>query len=386
MTLPVTRESLRVRVQRALDGAWLDHDLRMSGLEITKTLSGPQIISGRMDPEAPRDLQMDAYATWLHIEEAGNIQGSGIIKAGQIEGDARTYEAEGFSGYAYGIPYGGTLSVVGIDPLQVVRLIWNDIQSNPQSQLGVTVDPQTSPVRLGTEPVEEVEFEATDPENPEAPAEQVAFEKGGPYELLWYEAPNCGKEIEDLAKETPFDYREVDYWNDSRTQVRHHLQLGHPRLGRRHTAIRFEQGDNALNVLPLIEDEERYASEVLVLGAGSGSERIRGRAIQIVPNRLRRVVTIVDKEITSNARAQAFAERELHARQTTLNGVKAVLIDSESMTAPLGSFAVGDDVRVVADLPQIGEIDLWHRILSYTYIPDIQRIQVELDRSELFIH
>ena len=65
-----------------------------------------------------------------------------------------------------------------------------------------------------------------------------------PYELLWWESPDCGSEIDSLATQVPFDYRERHQWNADRTEVEHFLDMAHPMLGRRRPDLRFAVGEN----------------------------------------------------------------------------------------------------------------------------------------------
>ncbi|MCG2991460.1 hypothetical protein, partial [Escherichia coli] len=66
------------------------------------------------------------------------------------DGDWLVVSAGGFTSYPTGMPWTGKqFSSVSVDPLDVVRLIWDRLQSYEGGDLGVVVDPTKSEVLLG---------------------------------------------------------------------------------------------------------------------------------------------------------------------------------------------------------------------------------------------
>lgn len=350
----------RVIAQDILSGEFRDWDLQLDDLRITYTLSGPSEISGTFAPEQPTlNLQpRDAWSTWLHVEQDGLIRASGILQPLALDGPALRVSCLGPTAYLYGLPYLGDYSARGVDPLDVVREVWRHVQSYPDGNLGVTLDDTTSPVRL-----------ATDPE-------------GDPYRLAWWDTKDCGQEIDNLARQTPFDYVEETRWNDDHTAVEHHVRLGYPRVGRRLDRVRFADGENILSSVPLIEGEDDYASAVVVVGAGEGRARVRGTASQR-GTRLRRVAVVTDESVDDEGTARSLARDELLARQP-FHAFQEITVDGSHPNAPLGSFSVGDDIPVTARAPWLGWVTAWHRITSYTWSPVSDTVTLSLRPSGAF--
>lgn len=355
----------RLIAQDITSGEFLDWDLPVSDVQITDTLSGPSRITGRITPEVAELVgRLQPWGTWVHVEEAGQIRGSGILQPFQVTDQALTLEAEGVAGYPHGIAYLGEFSEVNVDPADVVREIWRHVQSYPGGDLGVTVSDTRTPVRVGTEVGHDDTIR--------------------PYELAWWQNRDCGAEIDALARSTPFDYRERVAWNSARTDVVHEVELGYPRLGRRRPDLRFAEDENVTAVVPVEETPDEYASDVLVVGAGEGRDAIRGAASDPIPGRVRRVATIVDKGVTSARVAKSLARDELRRRQAALLAVREVVVDAHHEYAPFGSYQVGDDILVQASVPWLGDLALWHRIIAYTYAPDVGQVRLQLRRSEMF--
>lgn len=358
---------VRVLAQDILTGEWLDWELPLGNLEITYTLSGAQQISGEFAPEIQRvsDLGLEPWGTWIHVEDSGEIRASGILQPVDIDAEAErlSVTAIGFSGYADGIPYLGEYSRLNIDPWQVVADIWAHLQSYPDARLGVVIDPGWTHSRVGVERNNDGEVE--------------------PYELMWWDTPDCGKEIQDLAKECGFEFLERSYWNADKTDVEHHLVLGYPRHGNRRRDLRFAQGENLLEAATAAEPDDTYASEVIVTGSGEGKTMVRGTKSSRYKNRLRRVAVVEDETITTGTRASAIASETLREAQAALTEITEIVIDASHENARLGTFQCGDDILVgPVDIPYLGTVSLWHRITSYTYRPENDSVRLTLSRRD----
>jgi hypothetical protein len=360
-----------VIAQEILGGRWLHRELPVSDLEITWTLSGPSVVGGVFSPEIRElaDLGLEPWGTWVHVEDAGRIQASGILQPTSIEGPALRVEAVGVSAYPMGMPYLDQYERIGVDPWQVVTDIWAHLQSYPDGNLGVVIDPGTTGTTLGT-PEEDVSFET-------GAGKQVDF-TAGPYKLSWWDNIDCGREINKLASEIPFDFAERPRWNADKTAVEQHLVLGHPRHGRRRFDLGFRQGENITEAVTLIEPEDVYASAVHVTGAGEGSATVRGYAGRRVGNRVRRAVVVEDREITRTARANARAESERQRRSGELIEFAEVEVLAHHENAPLGSYVAGDDIRVQANVDYLGEVAIWSRVETITYSPRRERCRLSL--------
>src|SRR5690606_24229540 len=234
-----------------------------------------------------------------------------------------------------------------------VRHLWSHVQGYPDGNLGVTVTGST-PARLGT-------------------AEE-------PYELAWFDSPDCGKEIDDLAKETPFDYVEEHRWSGE--EIRHEVKIGAPRLGRRRTDLAFIQGDNVVSLVSPDRDGGLYANEVVGIGAGEGAGSLR-RTDAVRDGRLRRPFVYTAKDVRSADRLDSLIRRE-RLRRSDLLEISSVDV-REHPNAPIASWSLGDDVRIDASLPWLGDVSLWCRITGWTLRSD-HTATLQLARSDSFTY
>lgn len=368
----------RFLAQAILTGQWLHWDLPITDPEITWAVSGPTVITGKLQPEIRdlADLGLEPWGTWLHVEDSGIIRASGILQPTTLDGESLAIQAIGPSGYAARIPYRGQFSGIQVDPADVVRHLWGHIQAHPRGDLGVTVLGAT-PLRIGTEE-RDVNFET-------GTGEEVSF-TAGPYKLDWFENTLCGAEIDDLAREAPFDYLEQCAWNTDETDVVHWIDLRYPRIGRRLFHLRFaDGGENVLESAPIEEPEKAYASQVYVQGKGEGDSAVTGYAGRDVGGRLRLPVVVEDKTIASTERAKAVAAEQLAARQATLVECPQIAVNVKHPNAKLGTFAPGDEIPLtLTELPYVGTFAAFHRVTAVKYLPDAEVAVLDLTRQDEF--
>lgn len=185
-----------------------------------------------------------------------------------------------------------------------------------------------------------------------------------PYALTWWESTDCGNELDKLAQETPFDYSEEHFWDGD--VIRHRVRVDYPRLGRRRS-LAFVQGANVTNVVTVTRSGDDFANTVIVLGKGEGSAMIRAE-VAVRDGRLRRPVVITDKSIATQSRAVAVARAEFIVRQLLPVITSISVIDHPN--APIGSWNIGDDILIKADLPWIGWTEIWCRVTSWSLDSD----------------
>ena len=336
--------------------AW---DIPLTNAIVVEDLSGPGELQGTIQPEMMRLKGSDGepifvpWATAVYAEFNGQLRGGFIVEDRSVDGPTLTLTMPGFAAYLTGLPYTSTYSKIGVDPLDVVRHIWKHVQSEPGGNLGVKVDSTTSPVRIGTKQ-KETNFTTS-------AGEDVSFESG-PYTLMWYDTEDLGKELNDLATETPFDYRLTHTWSGE--TPKHRFQIGYPTIGGRKKNLRLVVGENILDQPQLLDSGEDYASEVLLLGAGEGSKMVRGSA-QKVTGRLRRVRVITDKSVKSRKRANDMAGAELKLALADWDFTEVKVVDHPN--ARLSQFQVGDEVLVRVPAGWNGALELWVRILTIAW-------------------
>lgn len=350
----------RYVAQRATTGELLDLDVPIARDELSWALSGPGSLRGTVTPDVGRlraadgGPLLDEWGTLLYAEADGQIRWGGVVVRSVFAGATWSVEAVGMAGYPKGLPYLGEYVRIGVDPLDVVRELWAHVQAQPDGNLGMVVDGTTSPVRVGT-----------------------ADEK---YAVVWWEAPDIAGEIDSLAQETPFDYAEEHRWDGD--TIAHRLVLGYPRLGRRRDDLAFVQGVNVANPVAPTRDGDDYANEVVGLGSGEG-RRVLLRRIPHRDGRLRRAAVYSDKSVKTEARMDALCRAELGVRRHTTAIDAVEVIDHPN--APIGSWALGDDVLIQARIPWLGDVALWHRIVGWSLIGD-HRARLSLRRSDTFTY
>lgn len=336
-------------------------DLPMKIASIDRTLSAPTTIRGTITNEVKR-LKKDGlpifrpWNTAIIAEAAGLIRGAGIYRKPKFDGAEWQLDVIGFSGYPSGEQYDGAKYFVETDPLDIWRHIWGYLQTRPFGNLGITLSDLKTPVKVGKK-LEEVQFTA---ETSPGKTELVSFEQG-PRKLNWYETKDLGREIDQLAKDTPFDWEEQVSWAGD--EVRVHLDAGYPQLGGRDTLHRFVLGEN-LATEPGITDDD-YASIVWVLGAGEGRRAVRGVA-SINENRLRRTRTVEDKNLKTVTSANARAKKELAALRGDLVVEKLEVFDHPN--APLEAIKLGNEYQLYAETDH-ALVDQYVRVVGRSDAP-----------------
>jgi hypothetical protein len=203
---------------------------------------------------------------------------------------------------------------------------------------------------------------------------------GGAYKLQWWESTDCGQEIDALAKETPFDYTERHYWSGD--TIKHELQIGYPRLGRRRNDLAFVQGDNVMKVVTPTIDGDDFANEVVGIGAGEGKGAVH-RTTAVRDGRLRRSYVYTAKEVDKTDRMDALIRDQLQRRALSLDIQSVTVVDHPN--ARIGSWSVGDDVLIQATIPWLGDIELWCRIVGWTLVTE-NTATLSLKRSDAFTY
>lgn len=368
-------------VQDILSKKWRDWDFRLANPQLSVTLSGPSGLTGNITEQYTElwDAGIEAWSNYIYAQVNGRIFVAGILQPLSLQEQTLSIEALGVSGYPKGIPYLGEYSGIQVDPLDVVRNMWQHLQSFPDGNLGVIVDSSThTTVRIGTEP-QDVSFTT-------GSGEDVNFSTSeGPYQLNWWDHKDIGDEINNLAKATPFDYVERYEWNAAKTDVNKYIDFGYPRIGRKRFDLTFKQGENILDGVPIQELADTYASDVLFIGAGQGRDAVVGTASQRQLPRIRRVRVFTDQSITSVAQANAISSANLRALMNRIS-FQEITVQAFHENAPLGSYVVGDDVYVQADIAWLGYTGLWHRIVGYTWDIDNAKVKLTLVPSDAFVY
>lgn len=340
-------------------------EVPLGDAEFTKVLSGPDKMGGTVSPEIAslkaggRPL-FERWSTALYEEIDGSLR-RGCILANMVEdGPDLGLTGVGFTAYLKGLPWvGADWDGVNVDPLDVVRRIWAHAQGQRNGNLGLTLDATVSPIRIGKK--------ASRASFTTGAGQDVNFEHG-PYRLAEYQTFDLGKNVDDLAIRTPFEYRMVHEWDRSDPagrRIKHRLQLGYPGLGRRLHNLRFAVGENVHIPPPLEFRSEDYADEVIVLGAGEGRDMIRSiPATRKRPGRLRRVAVVEDADMRSRAAANRLAETVM-ARLSGEGRIDQITV-TQHAHARRGEYDVGDEIYLTAAPGWTAQHGSWLRIISIT--------------------
>ncbi|WP_406153255.1 hypothetical protein OG217_05880 [Streptomyces sp. NBC_01023] len=392
----------RFIAQRALPEEILDWEVPFAlSSNPKRDLSGPGAMAGTIEPEYARMLGADGkpilqeWDTKLYLEIDGVIRWGGVVTKTSYDGPQASIQCEGFSCYPQGIPYedymiSGALVtpkdpyagkdknhdgwVDGkkgkqrvpdppkpyggprVDVYDAFRKIWSHVQSRPYGNIGLEIDSHKLGELLGT----------SDGQNP--------------WELAWWENPDCGQTIDTLTNTTPFDWIETHAWSGSGNAIEHRLHLGTPRLGRKRDDLRFADGENLIAIAKPEGMGDDYANEVVVLGKGEGRKMARAQ-VHRYDGRLRRVATVADKTLSSSSSLNTRGQQELAGRTNALQIPAIQVIDHPN--ARLGSWQLGDDIRVQVHVPWVGDVDVWHRVVSDEISAD-GTVVLTLKRSDAF--
>lgn len=328
---------------------YLAGSLPLSGVQLVDPVSAAPELSFDLTPEIRRLQQPNglpvirARSTAVYAELDGVIRGGGIVTSTSAEGQQLRVNCSGFVSLIEGEPWTNTtLRFTSADPADIARTIWRYWQQHPRANIGL-----------------------------ELPADVKTGKKVGtveePIVLANYATSDLGEVFFDMLEAGPIDFRERHSWDGD--MIRHRLDMGFPRLGRRRTDLGFHVGVNVAEIPSVGFDQERYASEVLVLGAGEGDKMIRGHAVNPAADRLRRCKVVPSKGIGQTPTAQLFAQKWVGNFAGDERDVEELVVVDHPLT-PLFSWDPGDEVWLSGDSAWGGQLGMWVRVLSTTVAPD----------------
>lgn len=368
---PGESRSWRFLMQRITGAGLGDYPTELPFLAdvvITERLSGPPQITATVPIEVSQMRDADGrpalmeWGTAIYAEDPNGEVFGAILVDSSFDGPKWELDCAGFSYFPKDQPWPWEDSWVQVDPLEVHRVILDRLQTLPYGDYDVDVDVVSSPVRIGNPP----------------PAEGQTGD--GPFTMNWFETLDCGAVIDKLATETPFDWIERHYWDGDR--IRHRIQVGYPRIGRRRNDLRFGIGENVAVLPTATRSGADYASSVLMLGQGEGRARIAGD-VAVYTGRPRRVKVIDDKTVTTRDQAVEAARREQAWRTGPVEVAELELINHPN--APIGQVrqALGDEVWLEG---WTGWVDLamWVRIVAVSISPaKSDRIVITVQRADV---
>jgi hypothetical protein len=354
----------RVIAQRALTGEFLTYDLPLTQQTSSKELSGPGGVFGTIEPDMFKEVASDGrplleeWSTALFIEQAGQIRNGGLISHLSKDKPRLNVEAPGFSAWPVGQPYTANhLPTAFQDPVDLYRQVWTHLQSFPNSNLGVTVD--------------------------EAQTWLYVSGGSGPFKIFDYDARDCGDLLSSIAQGVPLDYAESHWWaDDNHSAIRHNIDIGFPRLGRKRTELRFTDGENIIDYSAVGANGDTFSNDVYGYGEGSGPGMLKCRA-SVQDGRIRRATSVNYRAANNQGYLDQLTKRELAQRALLDDVSELTIIDTPG--APVSALAPGDDILATLDLQWVGVVSIWLRVLAINEAGDTPGVAVlKTQRSDTF--
>lgn len=366
-------DRMRFTVIEANTDEILARDLTPKEYSITVNLSAPTQLTMSIDAgekyASAANVEFTEWGQWI-IPELPTDQFGNIIFGGPIVSKKRVdqktgqlnLECLGFIGYPKDIPWLENYNPIAVDPAEIYQRVWSHIQSFPNANLGVEVLPAST----GTQMLPGIGFDGN----------ILSFD----FFAIFIRAADfndSGDFLTSLARDLPLDLFEEVSWNSDRTELSRVLRLAYPLGGIERQELAFRYGENMISGEPAEETDIGPVSDVIIRSWLPGKV-YSSQLSNADMTRFRRVVMEEDANISSTERAAAWAKRKLTRRNVPKHFSK-ITIDPNHPNAPMGSFWVGDSIRVQAkDYPWLGDIDEWHRIVSITIKNDEPTIELGL--------
>lgn len=369
-------DRFRFICEEAVTGEILSRDLCVQKPKILRALTGPCNIQFEINfKDAENEgIYFKPNGQLIHAEKLiygeRKIWASGIVQPSQVDKQSgiMTLESSGFAGYPKGIPALFNWNPLTVDPYEIIHRMWDHIQSYPDSNLGVEVYPALSGLQM---------------------LPGYAFD-GEIFNLDFFavfiravDKTDMGDYMDKLARDTPFDIVEQSGWNEDRSAIWKKLFLGYPTAGAQQNALAFIQNENVIEMVPHIETEIDWVSDVIIDGWFPGTE-YSAQLTNADPTRYRRVIMQDDARINSNERAAAWAKRKLTRRQTPAYW-ESIIVDMGHPNAPFGTYDVGDRIWVTGTMPPDGaDIRQLHKIITIAVDEESETCQLGLKAEGAF--
>lgn len=214
-------------------------------------------------------------------------------------------------------------------------------------------------------------------------AQDKARDDGGAFKMLWWDGAECNRLIDEICAAAGLDFVEWSGWNADRTKILKEIRVGWPRVGRRRSDIRFEQGVNVAVEFEPVLDGDLYANSVVGLGAGEGRKALRRQVSYTEPGRVRRA-RFVDRKGVKRADVMLAELQSEIVTSRMLPEVEDITVVGSAL-APYRSWTLGDDVLLTWTTERSGTQRVWHRIIEIQGNGEGQD-ELRLQRSDRFVY
>ena len=344
---------------------FLDFNLPLNDVSVQSSLSGHGGLDAKISPEvaslktASGEPIFVPWSTAIYAEASGQIRGGGIVTQMPMTGPDLALDCVGFSGYLAGQPWAGEDKYDTADPLTIDRYIWSQFQKKP---FDIGLRP------AGADSSQMVRLSET------------VTGKNELYYLAYWETLDLDKERTQLAEIGGYEWVVNHSWSGE--TIKHQIEYGYPKLGSRRTDLRFVVGENILEHISVTDDGDEYASHVLVLGSGQGRKMVRAEANKTT-KRLGRWHVVSDKAIGKDQIAKTRAETELKALAGEFDITEIDVWDHPN--APVGTYAVGDEILIQSGEGWADFGDLWVRVLGIIHHPEKNTSTLQIRRAEKIV-
>lgn len=378
----------RYYVQRAVAGDWLDTDAQVTDDQITAPLSGPANGKLTVPPSAQNLVSpYDGRPVWgkwdtlVYVEIDGALEHVLVVTNAYPNGDGGIQvDLMGAIGWNQRVDYNDAYARWEPNTFDVVRHLLAHANSKPRGLTFAYDNAIMSNTVLG------------DPEPPNKPRKpnrrkgeskkeykdsqrykdweqdlqdwKDQYGDHERYKIGWWEMPYVGEEIDELAKETGFDWREEYKWLDKAALQPEFRMVFADNMRVRRTDIQFVDGVNIADTLEPKDEDTDYANRVVALGAGEG-RKMKNKNGTVNDGRLYQSKFIHRKHVRRGKRLKKFAERAA-ARASVIDvELGSVVVWDVPGYSPLNSLNLGDEVEVISDHLN-PPLRLWCRVTSIT--------------------
>lgn len=205
---------------------------------------------------------------------------------------------------------------------------------------------------------------------------KVESQAADPYTLTWWETQDLGQVLTDLVS-AGVEYMEETVWAGD--DVAHRLVVRDPSQVRR-DSLRFEIGVN-IQTLPEQGQALPY-TDVLVLGAGEGTKKLRSSTSWGAGGRVRRVRVVTDPDARTSNLVANRAAAELKRIKASMGAPITSLVVTDHPYARWSQYGPGDLIRVVGELPDGTDVDQWVRVLEMTFPGSTDTVTLKVEAAE----
>src|SRR5699024_842495 len=146
----------RIILQSRRSGEPLPSTVPRGGAPVPRVRIGPGALSGVLPEGYAHPGREWGSALW--VESDGVFDGGGIVTTVEHADREIRVNCTGITGYAQDMPWlAKREDLIEVDPLDIVRMIWDHLQDASSGNLHLSVDSLSSPVRVGEEE-HDVEF------------------------------------------------------------------------------------------------------------------------------------------------------------------------------------------------------------------------------------